>query len=126
MRRPRAIGALANTYGATFARAHQLQVRRGLTPEAGLEGQLRRAVQGIEATVKDQGLAELTVIMLMVRRHEKDYLLRGDVKYLSEIATRIKEFGEQMQQFSLPAAMQKDIHRKVGRRHHRDDGVGRR
>ena len=104
-----AVSALATAYGTTFERAHQLQVRRGLTPDAGLEGQLRKAVQSIEATVKDQGLAELTVIMLMVRRHEKDYLLRGDPKYLADISARIKEFGEQMQQFSLPAPMQKDI-----------------
>jgi len=47
--------------------------------------------------------------MLMVRRHEKDYLLRGDPAYLTEINTRIKEFDEQMLQFSLPAALQKEI-----------------
>jgi methyl-accepting chemotaxis protein len=96
-------------YGATFARAQQLLVRRGLTPDAGLEGELRKVVHDVEAKVKDQGLAELTVIMLMVRRHEKDYLLRGDVKYFGEIQTRIKEFAEQMKQFSLPAALQQDI-----------------
>jgi len=107
-----AITTLATAYGATFERAHQLQVRRGLTPESGLEGQLRKAVHEVEVTVKDQGLSELTVIMLMVRRHEKDYLLRGDAKYLNEITARIKEFGEQMQQFSLPAAMQNDISAK--------------
>lgn len=96
-------------YGAMFARAQQLLVRRGLTPETGLEGELRKVVHGVEAKVKDQGLAELTVIMLMVRRHEKDYLLRDDVKYLGEIQTRIKEFAEKMKQFPLSAALQQEI-----------------
>lgn len=100
---------LANAYAATFERAHELQVRRGLTPETGLEGELRKAVHEVEAKVKDQGQTELTVIMLMVRRHEKDYLLRGDAKYLGDITARIKEFGEKMPQLSLPVAMQKDI-----------------
>ena len=103
------VNAQAATYLATFEHVHQLMVRRGLTPEAGLEGQLRTAVHDVEAKVKDQGLSELTVIMLMVRRHEKDYLLRGDPAYLTQINDCIKDFAAQMQQFSLPAAMQKEI-----------------
>jgi methyl-accepting chemotaxis protein len=105
----RKIGAQAEMYLAAFEHVHQLLVRRGLTPETGLEGQLRTAVHDVEAKVKDQGLAELTVLMLMVRRHEKDYLLRGDPAYLDQITACIKEFAEQMQQFSLPAALQKEI-----------------
>ncbi|MDQ5977731.1 MAG: Methyl-accepting transducer protein [Verrucomicrobiota bacterium] len=96
-------------YLAAFANYRQLMIRRGLTPEAGLEGELRKSVHEVEAKVKDQGLAELSVILLMVRRHEKDYLLRGDPKYLAEIDKRVKEFDEQMQLFSLPADLQKDI-----------------
>jgi methyl-accepting chemotaxis protein len=42
----------------------------------------------------------------MCRRHEKDYMLRGDEKYLAEIAKRITEFGDQMKQFSLPVDVQ--------------------
>jgi methyl-accepting chemotaxis protein len=103
------IVAGAQSYGEAFERARELLVRRGLTPETGLEGQLRTAVHDIEAKVHEQKLAELTVLMLMCRRHEKDYLLRGDVKYLDEIHTRIAEFGEQMKQRALPAALQHDL-----------------
>jgi hypothetical protein len=102
----------AEAYGAAFERARQLLIRRGLTPDAGLEGTMRKIVQEVEAKIREQGLAELTVILLMVRRHEKDYLLREDSKYLAEIATRIKEFEAQMQQFSLPGALQKDLSAK--------------
>jgi methyl-accepting chemotaxis protein len=104
-----AIVAHVEAYAGMFERTRAVLVRRGLTPESGLEGQMRTAVHDVEAKVKDQGLAELTVILLMVRRHEKDYLLRGDVKYLAEINTRIKEFDEQMKQFSLPGDLQQTI-----------------
>ena len=103
------VGAKADAYVATFERAHQLLVRRGLTPDAGLEGVLRKAVHEVESKVKEQKLADLTVIMLMVRRHEKDYLLRGDPKYFDEIKARMTEFTEQMNRPSLAAELQKDL-----------------
>ena len=99
----------ATAYADCFGKVRQMMVRRGLTQDAGLEGEMRKVVHDVEVKVKDQGLAELTVIMLMVRRHEKDYLLRGDPKYLDDINARIKEFADQMNQFSLPADLQKDI-----------------
>ncbi len=101
--------ASADVYLASFNHLFDLWVRRGLTPEAGYEGALRTAVHDIEAKVKDQGLAELDVLMLMVRRHEKDYLLRGDPAYFDQIKARLKEFSEEMAKFSLAAPLQKDI-----------------
>ena len=100
---------LADQYLASFEKVVALMTRRGLTQDIGLEGELRKAVHDVEAKVKDQGLAELSVIMLMCRRHEKDFLLRGDPQYMKDIATRIEEFTAQMKQFSLPEAMQAEI-----------------
>ncbi len=99
----------AEGYQASFTRLGELWVRRGLKPDLGLEGELRTAVHGIEAKVKDQGLPELDVLMLMVRRHEKDYLLRGDPAYFDQIQTCIKDFSSQMVKFSLAASLQKEI-----------------
>jgi methyl-accepting chemotaxis protein len=101
--------ATADSYLSSFTRLSELWVRRGLKPDLGLEGELRNAVHGIEAKVKDQGLPELDVIMLMVRRHEKDYLLRGDPAYFDQIKACIKDFSEQMEKFSLAAPLQKEI-----------------
>eukprot|EP01031_Cornospumella_fuschlensis_P050251 gene50251-biopygen40317 len=88
----RGVVATIDGYVATFHRYHQLLVRRGLTHEKGLEGQLRAAVHQVESKAKDLGQSELTVILLMARRHEKDYLLRADTKYLADVETRLKEF----------------------------------
>jgi len=98
--------ASADKYEASVNRLAELLTKRGLTPEQGVEGELRKSVHTVEALVNEQGLAELSVLMLMCRRHEKDYLLRGDPKYLGEIAKRIEEFDAQMKQFSLPADVQ--------------------
>ena len=100
---------LAADYLAHFKTLEELTVRRGLTADLGLQGQVRKVVHEVEAKVKDQGLVELTAILLTARRHEKDYLLRGDPKYFDQIIVRVQEFNEQMQQFSLPAPLQKEI-----------------
>ena len=104
-----AIIAKAEAYAVTFRRVHQLYVLRGLKPDAGLEGQLRKAVHEVEARAKDLGHDELSVTMLMVRRHEKDYLLRGDPKYVADIDLRLKEFSAQMQKLGLLAPVQQDL-----------------
>jgi methyl-accepting chemotaxis protein len=103
------IAAAAEAYAAMFTQFHQLWVTRGLTPESGLEGQLRTAVHAVEKIVKDQRQPELSVIMLMARRHEKDYLLRGDTKYLEEINSRIAEFTAKMNELDLPEALKTDM-----------------
>jgi methyl-accepting chemotaxis protein len=102
----------ADDYAAKFEVYYQLIVLRGLTPQSGLEGQLRTAVHDVEKTVKDQGLADLSVIMLMVRRHEKDYLLRADMKYLAEINTRITEFTSKMKELAVSETLQADMNAK--------------
>jgi len=93
--------ALLRRYAEGLEKLVALRSQRGLTHKEGLEGELRNAVHEVETMVKDQGLAELTVLMLMCRRHEKDYLLREDEKYLDQISQRIKEFEAQMEMFGL-------------------------
>ena len=98
--------ASAERYEKSISTLSDLLTQRGLTPELGLEGDLRKAVHAVEAQIKEQGQPELTVLMLMCRRHEKDYLLRGDVKYMAEIAKRLEEFAAKMKLLALPAEVQ--------------------
>lgn len=87
---------LAQRYQTLFKQLVDLRTQRGLTQEQGLEGELRKAVHGIEKAVEEQQRPELTILLLLCRRHEKDYLLRGEHRYLDDIARRISEFDEQM------------------------------
>ncbi|MEQ8504182.1 MAG: methyl-accepting chemotaxis protein [Rhodospirillales bacterium] len=64
----------------------------GLDEKQGLKGKLRSAVHGVETKLKEANLDGLTVKMLMMRRHEKDFMLRGDDKYIARVATRQEEF----------------------------------
>ncbi len=56
----------------------------GLSEKKGLRGALRTAVHQIEAKFREIDSDKLMVSMLMLRRHEKDFLLRGSGKYLQK------------------------------------------
>ena len=47
----------------------------------GLEGQIRQSIHKVESRVNELDMPRLKVHMLMLRRHEKDYLLRRDIAY---------------------------------------------
>ncbi len=94
--------ALAGQYGKLFGEVAELNRRRGFNQDLGLQGDLRKAVHEVEKTVTSQNLPDLSVLMLMCRRHEKDYLLRADEKYLKDIEKRVSEFKEKMIQLKLP------------------------
>lgn len=49
-------------------------------------------MHALEEDLKSNSLDNLTVLMLMARRHEKDFLLRGERKYLDRVDQRLSEF----------------------------------
>ena len=57
--------------------------------DTGAEGELRAAVHDIEGMIAGRNLDEVTIAMLQMRRTEKDYLLRGDEKYVSQIGDNV-------------------------------------
>jgi len=105
----RAISDQAETYEKSFSELVALTAKKGFDEQKGLMGELRTAVHAIEKSVDDQGLADLSVLMLMCRRHEKDYLARGDEKYVGEITKRIQEFEKLMVQFGFSQEKQTEI-----------------
>lgn len=66
--------------------------RLGLDEKTGLQGQLRLAVRSVEEALKELNQPQLEVKMLMMRRHEKDFIMRHDTKYLDRLNARIEEF----------------------------------
>lgn len=64
-----------------------LQQAQGWTENEGLNGALRKAVQGIEKVIDDhmkkgEDLRSTMISVLMLRRHEKDFMLRGQPVYV--------------------------------------------
>lgn len=83
-----AMNASLKTYQARFAAVVEERQRLGLDEKSGLEGRLRASVHGIESQVDQLQNAPLKVTMLMMRRHEKDFMLRRDAKYGEDMKKR--------------------------------------
>jgi len=64
----------------------------GLDENSGLQGSLRTSAHNAEEELKKIGNADLTVKMLMMRRHEKDFILRVAEKHVASLAERVAEF----------------------------------
>ena len=72
-------------YEEVFLRLVELQTKVGLTENDGLTGALRRSVHEVEATLEAHRSLETAVLMLQMRRHEKDFFARHDVKYRDQL-----------------------------------------
>jgi len=81
----------------------------GLDPKNGLRGSLRGSVHAVEKKLKTADLDALTVKMLMMRRHEKDFMLRGADKYLGRVVKRHGEFKTLLAETDLPPADKTEI-----------------
>ncbi len=71
-------------YQQKFLALVALQSRIGLHHKDGLYGSLRNAVHEAEELIKAQSDDRLTKDMLMLRRREKDFMLRMDPKYMEK------------------------------------------
>jgi len=84
------------TYEQSFASVVDLIEQRGFV-DTGLEGEFRVAVQTIEAKIYDrEGLDQLVITMLQIRRREKDYLLRGDQQYVDNVHDLVAQLKSQV------------------------------
>ncbi|MCQ8879209.1 methyl-accepting chemotaxis protein [Pseudoalteromonas shioyasakiensis] len=85
---------LAEKYYNDFQQVVKLQRVIGLHPKDALYGELRGAVHAMEVLLDEQNSYQLLTLMLQLRRAEKDFMLRLDLKYL----TRFKELTGQLAQ----------------------------
>ncbi|NLH82441.1 MAG: methyl-accepting chemotaxis protein [Phyllobacteriaceae bacterium] len=84
------VDAGVKAYFYAFATLAETRQRLGTTPESGLEGRLRNAAHDIEKQVGDLGDAASQILLLQMRRHEKDYMLRHDAKYVADFDKKLK------------------------------------
>ncbi len=92
-------------YRDSFKLAVEQQQMIGLTTTTGLYGRLRQSVHAIESELKQHQFVDVTAKMLMLRRHEKDFMLRREMSY-------VKKFNEEIVRFksalaALPLASDK-------------------
>jgi methyl-accepting chemotaxis protein len=107
------VGAGFDRYAGHFAALADARRKLGLNENAGLEGALRTSVHGIESKLKEFDEPRLMVTMLMMRRHEKDFMLRRDTKYGEDFKKRVAEFAKTMADAAVPSAAKDDMTQKL-------------
>lgn len=79
-------------YSQSFNSLAQQNRELGLNQDSGLQGKMRSAVHAIEGSLTKTENAELQVIMLMMRRHEKDFIMRRDASYVTAFEQQVQLF----------------------------------
>ncbi|MEV9616859.1 methyl-accepting chemotaxis protein [Aliarcobacter butzleri] len=80
---------LITLYKDTFNKFSAKQNEIGLTPESGLYGELRKSVHNIENFAEKSGNYELLSTIYNLRKQEKDFMLRRNLKYVDNFKSVI-------------------------------------
>jgi methyl-accepting chemotaxis protein len=107
------MSASLKQYQSHFSVVVAEKVRLGLDEKSGLEGRLRGSVHDVETIVDQLHQPDLAVTMLMMRRHEKDFMLRRDAKYGDEMKKRASEFTAEIDKADIPDAAKAELRQKL-------------
>jgi methyl-accepting chemotaxis protein len=105
--------AVIASYITRFSNVVSAQKLIGFNENDGLQGKLRAAVHSVESKLKTFDQPRLAVLMLMMRRHEKDFMLRGEEKYGEELKKRANEFAAELKKADLPDEAKAEITRLI-------------
>ena len=114
LRQANSFRATINSYVTRFSNVVSAQKLIGFNENDGLQGKLRTAVHAVEGQLKKYDQSRLAILMLMMRRHEKDFMLRGDEKYGDELRKRVDEFSIELAKADLPAESKPEISKLIG------------
>ena len=88
----KSLQSIVKVYSKNFDTIVSTQRKIGLNPEDGLYGSLRDSVHNLETLLKKDASSKLQVDMLMLRRAEKDFMLRSNLKYVEKFDKSFKQF----------------------------------
>lgn len=85
-------------YEKVFKEVVSLKQEMGLTQKTGLRGKLHDSSETIEkiATDPSMDMEDLVVVMLRLRKYEKDFIIRGDMASVSTFEKEMKEFFKRL------------------------------
>ncbi len=96
-------------FGGKFQAMVETSRVRGFSENEGVQREFRDAVHALEAAFEKLQRNELTVLVLQMRRHEKDYMLRGDAKYVDLTHAMVATIKEEVGKANLPAALKQEL-----------------
>jgi methyl-accepting chemotaxis protein len=100
-------------YQQTFNNIVKLEQKIGLTPKSGLYGQLLAAVHAVEVSLEAENEQQILINMLMLRRHEKDFMLRQDMKYPKKFDQEFAVMITHLDQSALNNTTKENIHQNL-------------
>lgn len=109
---------------AQFKRVSDLWIKIGLDTKSGLYADMQDAVHGIETELPKYKIDPLIIKMLMMRRHEKDFMMRvankdsdgnysNGPKYAERIDTRTEEFMEIVKASNITPSGKADLEERL-------------
>jgi methyl-accepting chemotaxis protein len=108
-----ALRSAFETYTRQFVALIDAKRKLGLDQNSGLEGALRASVGAIENELEKFDDQRLTVMMLLMRRNEKDFMLRRDMKFGEEMKKAGEEAALAIRIASMPASTKEGMSQKL-------------
>ena len=90
----------------------------GIDENKGLQGDLRTSVHAVEDRLKSLDVPDAKIAMLMMRRHEKDFIVRLDPAYGDQLRQRLPEFVAALDAAATPAAIRTEMMSKMNAYQH--------
>lgn len=89
----------------------------GRTPKDGLLGELHSTIHGVETLILDPSFGDgstlnvdqVVIKMLMIRRHEKNFMMRGSEKYIHQLDKRIEEIQVLLNESTLSQPLRLEV-----------------
>jgi methyl-accepting chemotaxis protein len=113
LKRAEAIRPGLNAYGTRFNNVVSAQRTLGMTEKDGLEGKLREAVLKADSRLAALDQPRLTALMLKMRQHEKDYMLRSEEKYGDAFRAEAEKLGAALEATPLDVAAKKELEQLI-------------
>ncbi|OPY95221.1 hypothetical protein A5906_09565 [Bradyrhizobium sacchari] len=109
LRQATSLRPVINLYATRFQNVVSAQRNLGFNENDGFQGKLRKAVHDVEQRLGELKQPRLTILMLTMRRHEKDFILRGEDKYGDQLADREADFETDLAQANLSPEVRTEI-----------------
>ncbi len=113
------LAILLKEYENTFEQMSGQQQTIGLSPTDGLYGSLRQAVHKAEKAIRQVDDQQLLADMLMLRRNEKDFMLRQDMKYVDQLQKNYAVLNRDIDNSEHPLSVKRKLKRQL-RKYHDD------
>jgi len=96
-------------YDSLFKFYYQLNEKRGLNENLGLEGNFRKSAHDLEYILSNKELKKLQVDLLQIRRREKDYLMRRNPVYVGMVSESIKTIYSKVKKSKIDSNLKNEI-----------------